>query len=144
MAVESRLGLATWGRNFLTFRSYRVLAIIGLTLLILVPLYQLTDHTAASYYKQYLSDHIQHYFEDTGVYNNTLYQEGTEDVVHQTWNFSTPCENFPDTEDILLVMKTGATEAFDKMPTQLLTSMQCLPDFLLFSDLVRPSLFGSC
>lgn len=45
------------------------------------------------------------------------------------------CDGFPDTSGILLVMKTGATEAFDKLPTQLITILRCLPDFLLFSDL---------
>ncbi|EQK99937.1 glycosyltransferase family 31 [Ophiocordyceps sinensis CO18] len=32
-------------------------------------------------------------------------------------------------------MKTGASESYDKLPAHLLTSLQCLPDFLLFSDL---------
>lgn len=45
------------------------------------------------------------------------------------------CEGFPDTSNILLVMKTGATESFDKLPVQLMTALKCLPDFLLFSDL---------
>ncbi|KAJ2898545.1 hypothetical protein MKZ38_003836 [Zalerion maritima] len=53
---------------------------------------------------------------------------------------ASPCAGFPnksDMEGILLVMKTGATEAFDKLPTQLLTSLQCFEpqDFLLFSDM---------
>lgn len=45
------------------------------------------------------------------------------------------CDGFPDISGILLVMKTGATESFDKLPTQLITILRCLPDFLLFSDL---------
>jgi hypothetical protein len=69
-------------------------------------------------------------------FNNTLYQPGNEYVVHKEWNFTSPCSGFPDMDGILLVMKTGVTEAFDKMPTQLLTTLQCLPDFLLFSDMV--------
>lgn len=52
---------------------------------------------------------------------------------------SPACEGFPDTEGIMLVMKTGATEAFDKLPTHLLTDLQCMDDFLLFSDLVSNS-----
>ncbi|KAI5462533.1 family 31 glycosyltransferase [Mariannaea sp. PMI_226] len=32
-------------------------------------------------------------------------------------------------------MKTGATEAFEKLPTHLLTALQCVDDFLLFSDM---------
>lgn len=45
------------------------------------------------------------------------------------------CAGFPDTSNILLIMKTGATESYDKLPVQLMTALKCLPDFLLFSDL---------
>lgn len=45
------------------------------------------------------------------------------------------CEGFPDTTGILLVMKTGATESYDRLPVQIMTILKCLPDFLLFSDL---------
>ncbi|OHF00075.1 hypothetical protein CORC01_04721 [Colletotrichum orchidophilum] len=45
------------------------------------------------------------------------------------------CDTFPDTSNILVVMKTGATESFDKVPTQLMTMLKCLPEFLIFSDL---------
>jgi hypothetical protein len=40
-------------------------------------------------------------------------------------------------DDILLVMKTGATEALQKLPIHLLTTLKCVPEFLLFSDMVR-------
>lgn len=60
-----------------------------------------------------------------------------QEVTRPQLDTSDPCHGFPETEGIMLVMKTGATEAYQKMPTQLLTGMQCLPDFLLFSDLVR-------
>ncbi|KAI1424139.1 hypothetical protein F5Y12DRAFT_715670 [Xylaria sp. FL1777] len=71
------------------------------------------------------------------VYDNTLYNQGNEKLIQKHYNTSDPCARFPDTDGILLVMKTGATEAFDRLPTQLLTTMSCLPDskFLLFSDL---------
>ncbi|KAL7941612.1 glycosyltransferase family 31 protein [Trichoderma barbatum] len=45
------------------------------------------------------------------------------------------CAQFPDTSKILLVMKTGASEAFVKIPTQVLTNLKCLPEFLIFSDM---------
>jgi hypothetical protein len=44
------------------------------------------------------------------------------------------CANFPNTSNILLVMKTGASESYDRIPTQLMTVLRCLPDFLVFSD----------
>lgn len=45
------------------------------------------------------------------------------------------CALFPDTSKILLVMKTGASEAFAKVPTQILTNLKCLPEFLIFGDM---------
>lgn len=45
------------------------------------------------------------------------------------------CTQFPDTSKILLVMKTGASEAFSKVPAQLITTLKCLPEFLIFSDM---------
>lgn len=98
--------------------------------------YSILRMSNQGYYPAYIYNHLAKYLNYDGVYNNTLYQFGTEDMVHPHWNFSEPCRGFPDLDDITLVMKTGATEAFDRMPTQLLTSLQCVPDLLLFSDLV--------
>lgn len=79
---------------------------------------------------------VSKYLATEDVYNNTLYQEGNEATVTQYHNFSDPCAGFPNTDGVQLVMKTGATEAFDRIPTHLLTSLQCLPDFIIFSDMV--------
>lgn len=45
------------------------------------------------------------------------------------------CEAFPDTSSVLLVMKTGASEAWNKIPTQLNTNLRCVQDLLIFSDM---------
>lgn len=45
------------------------------------------------------------------------------------------CANFPNTSSVLTIMKTGASEAYTRIPTQLMTALKCLPDFLLFSDM---------
>ncbi|KAI0206033.1 glycosyltransferase family 31 protein [Astrocystis sublimbata] len=80
-------------------------------------------------------DRVANYF-SRPVYDNTLYNQGNEQLVHKHYNTSDPCARFPSTDGVLLVMKTGATEAFDRIPTQLLTTMSCLPDnFLIFSDM---------
>ncbi|KAJ8130399.1 hypothetical protein O1611_g3233 [Lasiodiplodia mahajangana] len=86
-------------------------------------------------YREYYEG-VTNYF-SRPVYDNTLYNQGNEQLVHKKYNTSDTCARFPDTDGVLLVMKTGATEAFDRIPTQLLTTMSCLPqNFLLFSDLV--------
>lgn len=45
------------------------------------------------------------------------------------------CADFPDTSNVLVIMKTGASEAYSKVPTQVLTNARCLPEFLIFSDM---------
>ena len=40
--------------------------------------------------------------------------------------------NFPDT---VIIVKTGANEIYDKVPTQILTALHCYEDLLFFSDL---------
>ncbi|KAI1170449.1 hypothetical protein F4777DRAFT_118614 [Nemania sp. FL0916] len=85
-------------------------------------------------YRDYY-DGVKDYF-SRPVYDNTLYTEGNKQLVHKHYNTSGPCSRFPNTDGILFIMKTGATEAFDRVPTQLLTTMSCLPqNFLLFSDM---------
>jgi hypothetical protein len=45
------------------------------------------------------------------------------------------CHAQPDPGNILFIVKTGATEIYEKLPTQLLTTLGCARDFLIFSDL---------
>jgi hypothetical protein len=71
---------------------------------------------------------------------------GNEDTNHRnksgTHNEAQPdaalddeCALFPNTSSVLLIMKTGASESYSKIPTQLMTTLKCLPDFLIFSDM---------
>jgi hypothetical protein len=45
------------------------------------------------------------------------------------------CAGFPNTDDILVVMKTGATEAYDKLPIHFLSTLLCNNDTIIFSDM---------
>ncbi|KAK9414523.1 hypothetical protein SUNI508_11096 [Seiridium unicorne] len=45
------------------------------------------------------------------------------------------CAWIPNTSKILLIMKTGASESFNMIPTQLITALRCVVDFLIFSDM---------
>lgn len=47
------------------------------------------------------------------------------------------CANFPDTSNVLLIMKTGASEAYGKIPNQIMTNLKCLPEFMFFSDMAE-------
>ncbi|KEF52313.1 uncharacterized protein A1O9_11553 [Exophiala aquamarina CBS 119918] len=44
------------------------------------------------------------------------------------------CKFFLDSKDVLIVVKTGANEIHDKLPTQLLTGLRCYQHILIFSD----------
>lgn len=116
-------------------RLFGVIAVLALlaTYVHIRPAWRATTYD----YARDISKTVSGYFVNPDVYNNTLYQEGNEATVTQYHNFSDPCANFPKTDGVLLVMKTGATEAFDKVPTHLLTTLQCMSEFLIFSDMVR-------
>jgi len=45
------------------------------------------------------------------------------------------CDKFKYPNDLVIIVKTGANEVYDKVPTQLLTSLSCYRDILFFSDL---------
>lgn len=45
-----------------------------------------------------------------------------------------PCRQIPGAEDILVVIKTGATELEAKLPVHLRTSTLCYSDYVIFSD----------
>jgi hypothetical protein len=45
------------------------------------------------------------------------------------------CKKFPDPGNIAIAVKTGATEAAEKIPTQMLTSLSCAQNVMIFSDL---------
>ncbi|TKA55300.1 hypothetical protein B0A55_12514, partial [Friedmanniomyces simplex] len=45
-----------------------------------------------------------------------------------------PCRALAGAEDVVVVMRTGATEIGDKLPVHLNTTMRCYPDTLIFSD----------
>lgn len=45
------------------------------------------------------------------------------------------CGRIPrDMQEIMVIVKTGATEALEKIPVQLRTGLQCVPHFAIFSD----------
>ncbi|KAH9896342.1 hypothetical protein F4778DRAFT_783616 [Xylariomycetidae sp. FL2044] len=76
----------------------------------------------------------------------TLHRPSSQTDPNSIWSTPAPdrppprpydpsCAVFPDTSSILVIVKTGATEAYSKIPSQLLTFLRCAPDFLIFSDM---------
>ena len=52
---------------------------------------------------------------------------------------STPdgCLDAPGAENVLVMLKTGATELYQKLPTHFVTTFKCVPHFMVFSDLAQ-------
>ncbi|KAK3068377.1 hypothetical protein LTR53_014110 [Teratosphaeriaceae sp. CCFEE 6253] len=47
------------------------------------------------------------------------------------------CPVIPSSADFLVSMKTGATELFAKLPEQMLTTLRCVPNYMVFSDIAQ-------
>ena len=45
-----------------------------------------------------------------------------------------PCQKLPGAEDVVVIMRTGATEIQDKLPVHLNTTFRCYQDVIIFSD----------
>ena len=48
-----------------------------------------------------------------------------------------PCRVVPGADDVMVLLKTGATELYQKLPTHFLTTFKCMPHFMIFSDLAQ-------
>lgn len=62
----------------------------------------------------------------------TSYYPAAEKPVIQTSQF--PCRDLATVEDLVVVMRTGATEIQDKLPKHFQTTFQCFDNLLVFSD----------
>ena len=45
-----------------------------------------------------------------------------------------PCSNFTGADEVVYVIKTGATEVYEKLPVHFNTTLKCPPNSLIFSD----------
>lgn len=48
--------------------------------------------------------------------------------------YTTICPQFPITKEILVVLRTGATEALDKLPIHFTTTLKCISEYVIYSD----------
>lgn len=47
---------------------------------------------------------------------------------------SLPCYNLAGADDVLVIVKTGATESTVKLPTHFKTTLRCVPHYVVYSD----------
>ena len=48
---------------------------------------------------------------------------------------SQACRDVPGADNVMVLLKTGATELYQKLPTHFVTIFKCIPHFMIFSDL---------
>ncbi|KAH7052286.1 hypothetical protein B0J12DRAFT_661161 [Macrophomina phaseolina] len=83
-----------------------------------------------SHFKGKLQEHIEKVAGITKALNQSAPDEQhTADVPHPP-----PCQDLPGAENILVILKTGATEIYQKLPAHLLATLRCASDVLLVSD----------
>ena len=63
--------------------------------------------------------------------------DNSDETTTEKWEKSHSCKNFPDTSNVLVVMKTGASEVMGKVPTQIMTNLKCVHEYLIFSDMAQ-------
>lgn len=65
-----------------------------------------------------------------------IYRSGVDNDFSQ-WQAESEirCPQIPGAEDVLVVIKTGATEAHTKLPRHFSTTLRCIPHHAIFSDL---------
>lgn len=47
------------------------------------------------------------------------------------------CRSVPGAESVFILLKTGATEIYEKLPTHFVTLFKCTPHYMIFSDLAQ-------
>ncbi|KAJ5398067.1 hypothetical protein N7509_006180 [Penicillium cosmopolitanum] len=76
----------------------------------------------------------------SGLWNNSTInrQSGgsssSKDANQQQGELASACRPLPGIEDVLVVLKTGITEAQDKVPVHIRTTLRCIPHKLIVSD----------
>lgn len=45
------------------------------------------------------------------------------------------CLDMPGADEVMVVLRTGATEMYDKLPIHLMTTLKCIPNYVVVADL---------
>ncbi|KAL4805583.1 hypothetical protein BDV18DRAFT_152826 [Aspergillus unguis] len=64
----------------------------------------------------------------------TTPSKASQNVYKPTKNSKPGCPPLPGIEDVLVIMKTGVTEALDKVPVHFQTTLRCIPNYVIYSD----------
>ncbi|KAI7502533.1 glycosyltransferase family 31 protein [Hortaea werneckii] len=84
-------------------------------------------------------DQASHYESESNTQDKS---SSTTPSVHHATNTSAPdepesCLSVRGADNVLIMLKTGATELYQKLPTHFMTTFTCVPHFMIFSDLAQ-------
>ena len=110
---------------------FRATALAAAAIFVLMSLYSLLSHGSAALIRTPLSA------SSFGIAATNQSQSLALALEGKSRDDSTAglaCRLIPGAEDVLVVMRTGATEIEDKLPVHFNTTFQCYSDLLVFSD----------
>lgn len=65
----------------------------------------------------------------------TTQTHGYEEESFNEHSVESDCRHLPGADKVMVMLKTGATEIYSKLPTHLLTTLSCVTNFKIYSDL---------
>ncbi|KAI7306160.1 hypothetical protein KC315_g14353, partial [Hortaea werneckii] len=82
-------------------------------------------------------DQASHYESESNTQDQDKSSSTTPSVHHATNSSATDepesCLSVPGADNVLIMLKTGATELYQKLPTHFMTTFTCVPHFMIFS-----------
>ena len=74
---------------------------------------------------------IPHTESEEHIHHDDVPQQPPPNTNHQL------CAEAPGADNVMVMLKTGATELYQKLPTHFVTTFKCIPHFMIFSDLAQ-------
>jgi len=131
--------------EFVSIRRQRFLAIILILSLLLISGFRASPdyyhdldvlHASANSFDTDLTSPMSESTPESAFISTTSTAAAPPFLPNATLRLTPSCGAYPKNSDIVIIVKTGASEAFQKLPTQLLTFLQCAKDdLLIFSDM---------
>ncbi|EMC96054.1 hypothetical protein BAUCODRAFT_34821 [Baudoinia panamericana UAMH 10762] len=92
------------------------------------------------YHDQWLPDNLAYTTQPATLGTPTVGHSTTShegNVAETSSSASGSCQDVPGADKVLVMLKTGATELYQKLPTHFVTTLTCVPHFMIFSDMAQ-------
>jgi hypothetical protein len=111
---------------------------LALAFLIILAVYLFQDSWTSTHYKLDITTTESHHDDDQIPIPDHLFGDIAkfrDGGIAQ--NQDERCIGVPGADDVLVMLKTGATEIYEKLPTHFVTLFKCIPHYMVFSDLAQ-------